>query len=94
MCNHKCIMITHYYRPCRDPIYFLKQEMKLRGFSKKTVKSYLYYITDFLKKANKGPRDVNSRDIRNYLEKLADGQKFASTINAAYRALLFYFSVF
>ena len=29
--------------PSKDPIEQLKQEMKLRGFSQKTVKSYIHY---------------------------------------------------
>ena len=33
----------------RDPLYNLKQELKLRKFSPKTIKSYLYYNTEFLK---------------------------------------------
>jgi site-specific recombinase XerD len=79
------------YYPSQDPILKLKQEMKLRKFSGKTIKSYLYYITDILKFANKNARSVNSSDIRSYLEKLADSGKSASTLNAAYNALKFYF---
>jgi len=39
--------------PSHDPIVKLKQEMKLRGFSQKTVKSYLHYIIDILDKTRK-----------------------------------------
>ena len=38
----------------RDPLYNLQQEMKLRNFSPKTIKSYSYYITNILQFANKG----------------------------------------
>ncbi|MFH1175515.1 MAG: site-specific tyrosine recombinase/integron integrase [bacterium] len=79
------------YYPSQDPILKLKQEMKLRGFSQKTVKSYLYYITDVLKFANKGPRNVNGEDVRGYLENLADKNKSHSTLNTAHSALKFYF---
>ncbi|MEA2088326.1 MAG: site-specific tyrosine recombinase/integron integrase [Patescibacteria group bacterium] len=79
------------YYPSQNPILKLKQEMKLRGFSQKTVKSYLYYITEVLKFANKNPKIVNTKDIRNYLEKLADNKQSASTLNTAYSALKFYF---
>ncbi|MFH1292466.1 MAG: site-specific tyrosine recombinase/integron integrase [bacterium] len=85
-------MNTQYYRLSRDPIKLLKQEMKLRNFSQKTVKSYLHYITNLLEFANKSPRSVNNQDIRAYLEYLADDGKSASTLNTAYSALLFYFS--
>ncbi len=45
-------MNGNYKFPSKDPIYQLKQEMKLRKFSPKTIKSYLYYITDPLKYSN------------------------------------------
>lgn len=79
------------YYPSQDPILKLKQEMKLRRFSPKTVKSYLYYITAALKSANKGPKDINTQDLRGFLEKLADEGKSTSTLNTAYSALQFYF---
>jgi len=75
----------------QDPLIKLRQEMKLRNFSQKTIKSYLYYITDFLSKSNKQIRQINSSDIRNYLEKLADSGTSASTLNCAYSALKMYF---
>lgn len=79
------------YYPSQDPIIKLRQEMKLCGFSQKTIKSYLHYIIDILNKARKGPRAVNADDVRNYLENLADNGKSASTLNCAYSALQFYF---
>lgn len=39
------------YYPSQDPIVKLRQEMKSRGFSQETIKSYLHYITDMLNKA-------------------------------------------
>lgn len=79
------------YYPSQDPILKLKQEMKIRKFSPKTVDSYLYYITNILKFANKNPKTVNTDDIRRYLESLADKNCSASTLNTAYSALKFYF---
>ncbi len=81
---------SHYF-PSQDPIIKLKQEMKLRRFSQSTIKSYLHYITDFLKYANKSPRDANTIDVRAYLEKMADNGVSSSTLNSAYSALWFYF---
>lgn len=69
----------------------LRQEMKLRGFSEKTVKSYVYYITDCLNFTKKSPRDVNTADVRGYLEQMADAGLSGSTLNSAYSALQFYF---
>lgn len=84
-------MIQDSYYPSQDPILKLRQEMKLRKFSQKTIKSYLHYITDFLEFARKNPKIVNTEDIRSYLEKLADSGKSGSTLNIAYNALKFYF---
>lgn len=84
-------MMSQNYYPSQDPIVKLKQEMKLRGFSRNTVDSYLYYITDLLRVANKGPKVINSDDIRAYLEKMANDGKAASTLNSAYSAFKLYF---
>lgn len=84
-------MVQNNYYPSQDPILKLKREMKLRKFSQKTIKSYLYYITNFLDFANKGPRNINTEDIRKYLEKMADKGRSGSTLNIAYNALKFYF---
>lgn len=77
--------------PSKDPVELLKQEMKLRGFSQKTVKSYIHYINEALRFASIGPREVKTADIKDYLEFLAVSGKSASTLNTAYSALKFYF---
>ncbi|MFA6547324.1 MAG: site-specific tyrosine recombinase/integron integrase [Candidatus Magasanikbacteria bacterium] len=84
-------MNQNIYFPSQDPILKLRQEMKLRNFSQKTVKSYIYYISHCLKWSRKSPRDINTADIRQYLEHLADTGVSASTLNSAYSALKFYF---
>jgi len=80
----------HYY-PSKDPLRKLRQEMRLRRFSPWTVKSYLYYINNFLIWSNKQPKYIKAADIRNYLDKLARAHKSASTLNSAYSSLQFYF---
>jgi site-specific recombinase XerD len=84
-------MNGNYQYPSKDPIYQLEQEMKLRKFSPKTIKSYLYYITALLKYSNKNPKTVNTDDIRTYLEYLADKNSSSSTLNGAYSAFKLYF---
>ncbi|MDD5731679.1 MAG: tyrosine-type recombinase/integrase [Patescibacteria group bacterium] len=69
----------------------LRQEMSLRGFSQSTVESYLYYVENFIRFIRKSPKEVNSSDIKTYLEKLIKEGKSSSTINTAYSALQFYF---
>ena len=69
----------------------LKQEMNLRGFSQSTVGSYIYYVENFLGFIKKSPKEVNSSDIKLYLEKIIKEGKSSSTLNTAYSALQFYF---
>ena len=43
-------MNGNYLYPSKDPMAKLSQEMRIRNFSQKTIKSYLYYnkeITNF-----------------------------------------------
>ena len=84
-------MNGNYEYPSKDPIYQLRQEMKLRKFSPKTIKSYLHYITDLLEFSSKNPKAVSTDDIRRYLENLADNEKSASTLNIAHSAFKLYF---
>ncbi len=79
------------YSPSQGSLEKLEKEMKLRGFSLRTRKTYLGYIKKALKYSNKSPRDIAARDVRSFLLRLADQGKSASTINTAYSALLFYF---
>ena len=80
---------NHIY-PSKDPINQLRQEMKLRNFSPKTVKSYCYYITNCIEWSSKSAREIGGNDVRAYLERLAQDHS-ASTLNTAYSALQFYF---
>ncbi|KKP93377.1 MAG: phage integrase family protein [Candidatus Moranbacteria bacterium GW2011_GWD2_36_12] len=84
-------MNGNYQYPSKDPIYQFKQEMKLRKFSPKTVKSYLHYITDLLEISNKNPKTINTDDIRKYLENLADKGLSSSSLNIAHSAFKLYF---
>ena len=77
--------------PSQDPMARLRQEMRLRKFSQKTIKSYLLYIEACLRFVRKSPREVDGTDVRNYLDNLATTGKSASTLNTVYSALQFYF---
>lgn len=69
----------------------LHQLLKLKGFSQKTIKSYLYYNTVFLNFANKSSREICSSDIKKYLEYLVDKNCASSTLNLVYNALKIYY---
>src|SRR3989339_577950 len=83
-------MNTH-YRPSRDPMVLLRQEMKLRRFSERTIESYIHYIDECLRFAGTDPKCASQADVKAYLCYLTDKNYSASTINTAYSALLFYF---
>lgn len=85
-------MDRNQYFPSQDPMIKLRQEMKLRNFSQKTVKSYIHYISDCLQKSNKQARQISGNDVRLYLENLANSGLSSSTLNTAYSALRFYFA--
>ncbi|MBU4030943.1 phage integrase N-terminal SAM-like domain-containing protein [Patescibacteria group bacterium] len=63
-------MNSNYQYPSKNPILQLKQEMKLRRFSDKTIKSYLYYITNILKFANKNPKTIYKGEVKEVIEKI------------------------
>jgi len=75
----------------RDPLYNLKQELKIRKFSPKTIKSYLHYNTEFLKFIDKSPKLVKNDDIRKYLENKIDKNIGSSTLSLIINALKFYY---
>lgn len=90
-------MNTHIYhqkttRQERNPIYNLERELKIRGFSPKTVKAYLYYNKDLIKYASKSPREIKIDDIKEYLFSLK-GKNFSNaTLNLAINAIKFYYT--
>lgn len=83
--------MNSHYRPSRDPMILLRQEMKLKGFSRSTIESYTQYITKCLEYTRKNPKEIHGADVRNYLEYLADKNYSSSTLNTVYSALQFYF---
>lgn len=85
-------MNQNIYYPSQDPMLKLERELKIRGFSPKTVKSYLHYNRKFLLFTNKNPKIIHNEDIKRYLEYLADRQVSSSTLNLALNALKFYYT--
>jgi site-specific recombinase XerD len=76
----------------RDPMYNLERELKIRGFSRKTIKAYLHYNRKFLNFARKSPKEIANEDIKRYLEYLADKKLSNTTLNLAINALKFYYT--
>ncbi len=70
----------------------LETELKLRGFSDKTLKSYLFYNNKFLQFANKQPEQVTEDDVRAYLARLiGDEKKNPATVALVRAALRFHY---
>ena len=70
----------------------LENELKTRGFSQKTIDSYLLHNKDFLKFINKEPEKAEEIDIKNYLSYLTSEKKYkARSVNLAMSALKFSF---
>ncbi len=75
----------------RDSVYNLEREMKIRGFSRQTIQSYLLYNRLFLEFIKKNPTAVTNNDVRQYLESIKDRGCASSTLNVALNALKFYY---
>lgn len=72
-----------------DIIELVKKEGLRRRYSTKTIKTYLVCIKNFLKYCDKEPRKFTKKDVRDYLNKLAEKDKAGSTINVNLQALKF-----
>lgn len=68
----------------------LEQELRFRNYSKKTAKSYLHYNRDLLFFCQKDPREVNSQNVKGYLDYLSTTLS-TSTVSVAYNAIQFYY---
>src|SRR3989338_5277291 len=70
----------------------LQTELKLRGFSPRTVQTYLYQNQKFLEFINKRAESVQEVDIKEYLGYLlADKKMTATSVALAKAALKFYY---
>jgi len=70
----------------------IKTEIELRGFSNQTVKMYLHYNREFLKKFDNDPRYVKEEDVKNFLaDKMREGLS-TKTVNLSKAALLFFYN--
>jgi len=85
--------VNHVVRetPARSPslIEVLTQEMKLRNYSQKTIKSYKSCIRTYVRHIHpKHPREATDADIRAFLIYLVEGANYSSsTINQVINAL-------
>lgn len=69
----------------------LETELKLRGFTALTIKSYLRHNQLFLDFIKKKPEEVNGDDIRSYLSILLDKKNKPSTVSLVLSSLKFFY---
>ncbi len=70
----------------------LQTELKLRGFSERTVQTYLYQNQKFLEFNHKKPEEIQEIDIKEYLGHMLSDKKDAHTsVALAKAALKFYY---
>lgn len=70
----------------------LKVELRLRGFSERTVSTYVYANLKFLENVKKEPEEVSEQDIKKYFAYLMSVRKLAPTsIILIKAALKFYY---
>lgn len=68
----------------------LARELRIRNYSRRTMKSYIYHNAALLEFTDKLPQEITTEDIREYLDSLAVS-KSGSTVSVAFNALQFYY---
>jgi integrase/recombinase XerD len=75
--------------------YFLNslvKELRIRKYSRKTIKNYLYYNNHLLHHYMKTPEEISNNDIRNYINQQVEYKDLsASSINTIINAVRFYY---
>lgn len=69
----------------------LTNELRLRGYSPATIKSYRFFLNDFLLYTKKLPDNCENEDVKRYLISLIDMNYERETVRLSMAALKFYF---
>lgn len=70
----------------------LETELKLRGFSEKTINSYMFHNKKFLDFVKKTPNEIKEEDIKDYLAYLMVDKNYkAASVNLALCTLRFFY---
>ena len=68
-------------------------ELKIRGFSKRTVDTYLFHTRKFLEFTKKEPREVSEYDAKKYIAYLMSELKYRpSSVNLSISSLKFFYN--
>ena len=74
-----------------DVIYSLQREMLRRGYSPRTIHTYVFCIKNFLKFCKKDLNQITKVDIKNYIDKYVDKNSAGNTINVHLNSIKFLF---
>jgi len=84
--------IDEFSNNMKNKLKILETELKIRGYSKETQKSYLFYNSKFLKFIKKEPEKINKDDIKLYLAELINEDLEPKTISLVKSSLLFFYN--
>ena len=70
----------------------IRKEGFRRNYSYRTIQSYHESVRKFLEAVKKPLKEISKKDIREYLENMAERGKAGSTLNNRLNALKFFFS--
>ena len=71
----------------------LETELKIRGFSKRTVDSYIYHNKKFIEFVKKEPQNVDESDAKRFIAYLMSNKKYRpSSTNLALSSLKFFYN--
>jgi len=77
----------------QDPeelLSLLRRELEIRNFSRRTVKSYAYFVERFLVWSKNGGRELNEDSFKGYIQVLI-GKQNPSTVSSNISAIEFFF---
>jgi site-specific recombinase XerD len=69
----------------------IEQQLKLRNYSQKTIKSYLLCLKDYFSFIKTSPRNLNIEKIKQFLLEKQDKGKSAQTVNLYLSAIKFFY---
>jgi len=71
----------------------MKMDMELKGYSPKTIKNYIYQVSNFAKFYNKSPELLKEKEIRDYLHYCITERKLSEgTVNYINASLKFFYT--
>jgi integrase/recombinase XerD len=71
----------------------LKTELEIRGFSKRTVDSYIYHNKRFIEFVKKEPDNINEEDAKTYIAHLMSNKRYKPrSVNLALSSLKFFYN--